>query len=173
MIVVVPSERVETTLELVRPFERVEVISGGETRRDSVARGLDRVGNSLQVVVHDAARPFVTASLLQRVVRAQGDHDGAIPAEPVEETVKAVDESVVVKTVDRSGLWRAQTPQAFTTDALRRAHEQSPGVTATDDAQLVELVGGTVVVVRGDRRNVKITYEEDFALAESLAASLS
>jgi 2-C-methyl-D-erythritol 4-phosphate cytidylyltransferase/2-C-methyl-D-erythritol 2,4-cyclodiphosphate synthase len=121
------------------------------------------------VIVHDAARPFVTLSLLQRVLDALRDHDAAIAAEPVEDTLKVVAGDTVVETVDRSRLWRAQTPQAFRTESLRRAHEGSPDVAATDDAQLIELAGGTVAVVRGDRRNVKITFEEDFVLAESLA----
>ena len=124
------------------------------------------------MVVHDAARPFLTPALLQRVLDGLADHDGAIAAEPVEETLKAVDGDRIVRTVDRSGLWRAQTPQAFRTDSLRRAHERSPDVAATDDAQLIELAGGSVAVVRGDRRNVKITFEEDFALAESLARTI-
>jgi 2-C-methyl-D-erythritol 4-phosphate cytidylyltransferase len=156
----------------VHPFAKTVVTSGGETRQESVARGLERVGAASRVIVHDAARPFLTSSLLQRVLDELEGHDGAIVAEPVEETLKAVDDDRVVKTIDRSRLWRAQTPQAFVTTALRRAHERSPDVAATDDAQLIELAGGSVAVVRGDRRNMKITFEEDFALAESLAASL-
>jgi 2-C-methyl-D-erythritol 4-phosphate cytidylyltransferase len=173
LIVVVPKERIETARELVRGAPRAVVVAGGDTRRESVARGLERVGDAGRLVVHDAARPFVTSSLLGRVLDGLRGHDGAIAAEPVEETLKAVDDERVVETVDRSRLWRAQTPQAFTTDALRRAHAASPEIAATDDAQLVELAGGRVAVVRGDRHNVKITYDEDFVLAESLAASRS
>jgi len=172
VIVVVPAEHVEEARDLVRTFANTIVTGGGDTRQASVARGLEHVGRSTHVIVHDAARPFLTRSLLQRVLDAVGDHDGAIAAEPVEETLKWVADDRVVETVDRPRLWRAQTPQAFRTDALRGAHERSPDVAATDDAQLIELAGGSVAVVRGDRRNVKVTFEEDFALAESLATSL-
>lgn len=172
VVVVVPAERVETAREVVRGFEGVVVVKGGDTRRESVAAGLASVGDAERVVVHDAARPFLTGDLLRRVLDGIGGHEGAIAAEPADETLKVVEDERVVETIDRTRLWRAQTPQAFRTDALRRAHQGSPALAATDDAQLVELAGGTVAVVRGDRRNIKITFEEDFATAELLADAL-
>jgi 2-C-methyl-D-erythritol 4-phosphate cytidylyltransferase len=165
---VVPEHRVETARELATPWPRAIVTSGGPTRQDSVARGLEHVGDATRVVVHDAARPFIDAGLIGRVIGALDDHDGALPAQPVEETLKVVDGDRVVETIDRTRLWRAQTPQAFVTTALRRAHERSADASATDDAQLIELAGGRVAVVKGDRRNVKITFDEDFELAEAM-----
>jgi 2-C-methyl-D-erythritol 4-phosphate cytidylyltransferase/2-C-methyl-D-erythritol 2,4-cyclodiphosphate synthase len=172
IVVVVPSDHVDAARDLTRAIRGAVVTSGGDTRQASVARGLEHVSGSTYVIVHDAARPFVTRALMQRVLDAIGEHDGAIAAEPVEETLKSVDGDRVVQTVDRSRLWRAQTPQAFRTDALRGAHGRASDAAATDDAQLIELAGGRVAVVRGERRNIKITFEEDFALAEALIKGL-
>jgi 2-C-methyl-D-erythritol 4-phosphate cytidylyltransferase len=170
-VVVVPEEHVEATQKLTDAVAACIVTAGGATRRASVARGLDRIGDAARVVVHDAARPFLTEALLRRVVDALDEHEAAIAAEPVEETLKTVEGDTVVETIDRARVWRAQTPQAFRTETLRRAHAGARGSAATDDAQLVELSGGTVAVVRGDRRNIKVTFEDDFAIAESLAAA--
>jgi 2-C-methyl-D-erythritol 4-phosphate cytidylyltransferase / 2-C-methyl-D-erythritol 2,4-cyclodiphosphate synthase len=171
LVVVVPEPNLDATIDLTAAFTDVTVVPGGDTRQESVAHGLERV-TATRVVVHDAARPFLSRDLLRRVVEGIGDGDGAIAAEPVEETIKAVDGARVVETVDRARLWRAQTPQAFVTESLRRAHERAPDDAATDDAQLVELAGGTITVVRGDRRNIKITFDEDFEVAEALAARI-
>lgn len=173
LVVVVPHDHLDAAAELVRPLAHAIVADGGATRRESVARGIEHVAGADHVVVHDAARPFLSAALLRRVLEGIGDCDGAIAAQPVEETLKAVDDERVVRTVDRSTLWRAQTPQAFATEALLRAHAHAPDVDATDDAQLVELAGGTIAVVRGDRTNMKVTFEEDFDVAEAIAARLS
>ena len=170
-MVVIPEEHRDRARELVAPYADVTVAVGGATRQESVLHGLEHVDGPERVVVHDAARPFITKDLLRRVLDGMGDCDGAIAAEPVEETLKAVDGARVVETVDRARLWRAQTPQAFLTEALRKAHAMAEGEAATDDAQLVELAGGRIAVVRGERRNIKITFEEDFRLAESMAAS--
>ena len=135
-----------------------------------MARGLELV-SAPTVVVHDAARPFLTTSLVKRVLEALERFDGVVAAEPVEETLKRVADDRVVDTVDRAHVWRAQTPQAFLTEVLRASHARAArdGLAATDDAQLVERAGGRVGIVRGDRRNIKLTYEEDFKLAEAIA----
>ena len=171
-MVVVPSQHVARAESLLERFERVRVVQGGETRQESVARGLDAVPRDA-VIVHDAARPFVGIDLLKRVVDALTNFDGAIAAVPVNETLKSAAGGRVIETVDRSSLWRAQTPQAFHTEILRAAHAAArlDGFAATDDAQLVERTGGSIGIVEGDPRNVKLTYEADFALAESLAKS--
>jgi 2-C-methyl-D-erythritol 4-phosphate cytidylyltransferase len=171
IVVVVPGAHVEMAREMARPFEAAQVTEGGASRQESVSNGLAAVSAD-HVVVHDAARPFLSVELLKRVLDALESWDAAIAAEPVEETLKEVDDERVVKTIDRSQIWRAQTPQAFRTSALRRAHERARrnGLVATDDAQLIENAGGRVGVVRGDRRNIKVTYDEDFRVAESIAA---
>jgi 2-C-methyl-D-erythritol 4-phosphate cytidylyltransferase len=119
------------------------------------------------VVVHDAARPLASARLFERVVRAvAGGADGAVPGIAVSDTLKRVDGDRVVETVSRDDLVGVQTPQAFRAAALRAAH--SVGAVDTDDAALVEANGGKVVIVEGERRNLKLTLAADLALAEAL-----
>jgi 2-C-methyl-D-erythritol 4-phosphate cytidylyltransferase len=148
------------------------VVLGGPERSDSVRAGLAVVPDSAEViVVHDAARPLATSALFVAVVGTVGEGvDGAIPGEPPLDTIKHVGDdhgrTVVVSTLDRANLRAVQTPQAFRASALRRAH--AGGGQATDDAALVESVGGTVVVVDGDRANIKITHPADLAYAEHL-----
>ena len=141
---------------------------GGATRSDSVRAGLALVPDDADVVVvHDAARPLASAQLYERVVEAvAAGADGAVPALPVTDTLKRVEHGRVVESVPREGLVGAQTPQAFRADALRAAHEV--GGVDTDDAALVEANGGTVRIVEGERRNLKVTLADDLALARAL-----
>jgi len=147
------------------------VVAGGETRAASVRAGLAVVPADAEVVlVHDAVRPLATPALAARVLAAvENGADGAVPAVPVVDTLKRVDGPKVVATVDRSDLVGVQTPQGFRADVLRRAH--AGGGDATDDAGLVEAAGGTVVVVEGERENLKVTWPEDLAVAEALLAA--
>ncbi len=140
-------------------------VPGGPRRRDSVAAGLDTVGDAEFVLVHDAARPMLDPSLVTTVVdelRRSGA-DGVVPALPVTDTVKRVAGEVVVGTVDRSELVVVQTPQGFRSEVLRAAHAIDPDEDVTDDAGLVERLGGTIRWVPGDPANVKITYPDDLA----------
>jgi 2-C-methyl-D-erythritol 4-phosphate cytidylyltransferase len=141
---------------------------GGPTRSDSVRAGLAAVPDDIEVVVvHDAARPLASRRLFELVVQAVVDGaDGAVPALAVSDTVKRVRDGRVVETVARDGLVTVQTPQGFRADALRAAHRV--GAVDTDDAALVEANGGTVVVVPGERRNLKLTVAADLELAEAL-----
>lgn len=170
MVVVAPDE----FHDLVRSAlgARTTLASAGDDRQGSVRNGLEEVDSEI-VVIHDAVRPFVTAAMVTATLQALDDHDGAIIAAPVDETLKRVEGSAVVGTVDRTGLWRAQTPQSFRTAALKKAHRKAVDDerVVTDDASLLEFYGGSVVVVPGDNRNLKITYPEDFALAEAHVAS--
>lgn len=168
LVVVVPAEAVEEVSTLAGRFD-ADLVIGGESRQRSVARGLERV-DAARVVVHDAARPFVTAEEVRRAAAALDDADGAVTAVPVEETLKVVEGARIVATMDRTSLWRAQTPQAFRVAVLRAAHQRAAeeGYEGTDDAQLLERYGAKVVVVRGSRRNLKLTFAEDFALAEAM-----
>jgi 2-C-methyl-D-erythritol 4-phosphate cytidylyltransferase len=146
----------------------VERAAGGATRSDSVRAGLALVpADADVVVVHDAARPLASARLFERVVRAvAGGADGAVPALPIADTVKRVDGDRVVETVARDALVGVQTPQAFRAEVLRAVHRV--GGVDTDDAALVEAAGGSVVIVEGERRNLKLTLADDLALAEAL-----
>jgi 2-C-methyl-D-erythritol 4-phosphate cytidylyltransferase len=150
-------------------LEDAIIVAGGKLRQQSVANALERVESDF-VVVHDAARPFVTADLVRAVLVAVESADGAVPTVPVEETLKEVEGTLVRATISRSGVHRAQTPQAFRTEALRRAHERalSDGAVATDDAALIERYEGSVVTVPGSSRNIKITNPEDLEMAEAM-----
>jgi 2-C-methyl-D-erythritol 4-phosphate cytidylyltransferase len=143
-------------------------VPGGASRPASVRAGLRAVAPACDiVVVHDAARPLASAPLFAAVIDAvRGGADGAVPAIALTDTVKQVEQDRVVATVARDALVAVQTPQAFRADALRAAH--AAGGDATDDAALVEAAGGTVVVVPGDRSNLKVTTAVDLALAAAL-----
>ena len=146
----------------------VACVTGGTTRAQSVAAALFEVPvGALVVLVHDAARPLVSDAVVERiVVPLREGFDGAVPALPVADTLKRVEDGVVAETVAREGLVRAQTPQAFLAPSLRKAFAgQIAG--ATDCASLVEQSGGRVAVVEGDPRLLKITTQADLALVES------
>jgi len=151
-------------------------VEGGPVRSDSVRRALAAAPEATVAVVHDAARPFITRELVQRCIDVLGDgYDGAIAATPVVDTVKQVDEGQrVVRTLERSSLWAIQTPQVFMADVLRRALdvEESTLAAATDDASLVEAIGGSVRVVEAPPRNFKVTGPADLErAAQALRAS--
>jgi 2-C-methyl-D-erythritol 4-phosphate cytidylyltransferase len=146
----------------------VRTTTGGATRSESVRAGLACVPDDADVVVvHDAARPLASRRLFATVLDAiaQGA-DAAVPALPVVDTLKRVRDHDVVETVPREGLVAVQTPQAFRAGALRAAH--ASGAIDTDDAALVEAAGGKVVVVEGERRNLKLTLVDDLELAQAL-----
>lgn len=146
-------------------------VPGGSRRRDSVRAGLEALtSDSPIVLIHDAARPLVRVGLIASVVTAMsgiGVH-GAIPAVAVTDTIKRNDGGRIVETVDRSDLVAVQTPQGFRVEALLNAHGRFPADDATDDAALVERNGGTVVIVDGDRANLKITFACDLVMAEAI-----
>ena len=122
------------------------------------------------VLIHDAARPLVTSDTLERVVVEVRNGRGVVPALPVVDTLKTVDGGGhITSTVDRTGLWRAQTPQGFPREMILRAHEAAlaSGQDATDDAALCEALGLEVVVVRGSERAMKVTEEADFARVDA------
>ena len=148
-------------------------VEGGATRSESVRRGLAAVPPEATIVcVHDAARPFASPVTYQRVISAVVDGaDAAVPGIPVVDTIKQVNESnVVVSTPRRETLRAVQTPQAFRAESLRRAHDGHGE--GTDDAMLIEKIGGEVVVVEGDTANRKITSREDLEWAVAHADHL-
>lgn len=147
----------------------VVLVSGGATRDASVRAGLDAIGDAGVVFIHDAARPFLNAEHIGALLAALETADGALPALAMADTVKRQDAGGLA-TVSRDGLWRAQTPQAFHVPALRDAYAAWPSDEApTDDAAVLERAGGRVALVPGDPRLMKLTYPEDFAMAEALA----
>ncbi len=152
-------------------------VAGGAERQDSVRAGLEALDALPEdqkpdlVLVHDGARPYVTAALIEGVITALADHPGAIPAVPVADTLKRGENGVIAGTVSREHLFRAQTPQGFRFPLLRDLHRSAAaqsGVTATDDALLLESSGFSVALVPGSEDNIKLTYEEDLVRLERL-----
>jgi 2-C-methyl-D-erythritol 4-phosphate cytidylyltransferase len=160
--------------ESLDPHGADVVVHGGGTRADSVRCGLHAVPDEAGViVVHDAARPLASPALFTAVIAAvtDGGADGAVPGVPPSDTIKTVDESGrVTGTLDRQHLVAVQTPQAFRAGVLRQAHEGAPVAGVTDDAMLVESMGGTVHVVPGEPHNLKITDPDDLEAAERILA---
>ncbi len=149
---------------------RVTTIVGGRTRRESVANGLRTVGDATHVLVHDAARPFLPASVIDALVSALATHEAAIPVQPVADTL-ARGSDLLGDVVPRADLNRVQTPQAFAVETLRAAHAAwRADEEATDDAQMVRRLGVGVALVQGSAMLDKVTYPEDFAAADARAA---
>ena len=173
-------EAAQTTCDgtvLVVPSDRAAdaedadvVVAGSASRSGSVRAGLAAVAGGVDtIVVHDAARPLAGGTLFRRVIEPVDlGLDAAICAVPVTDTIKHVRDGRVARTADRRELVAVQTPQAFRAALLRRAHRGDPD--ATDDAALVEAIGGRVAVVDGHPGNVKITHPWDLAVAEALLA---
>lgn len=153
--------------------DRLLLSVGGRERSDSVRNGLEDLPDGISVVVvHDAARPFVTHAMIDSVIAEARAGNAAVPGIPVVDTLKRTGaDGEVLETVDRAGLMRIQTPQAFPIAMIERAHADAvqARVTATDDAALCERLGLRVVVVPGSERAMKITTEADFARAEALS----
>ena len=150
-----------------------KAVAGGADRAASVRNGLAalKAGDDTPVLVHDAARPFLTGGHIQTLLDALPGWDGAILALPVADTLKRGEGGRIAGKADRDGLWRAQTPQAFPLGTLRNAYAALPdGFVATDEASAVEAGGGRVRLVEGDARLMKLTWPEDFAMAEALIA---
>jgi 2-C-methyl-D-erythritol 4-phosphate cytidylyltransferase len=175
IVVAAPAGWEEPAILLAEELAATKVVScvtGGGTRAESVRAALaDVPEEALVVLVHDAARPLLDDALVERLLeRLAEGFEGVVPAVPIADTVKRVDGSVVVETLERSDLVGAQTPQAFLATALRHAFSGDLSG-ATDCASLVERAGGRVAVVEGDSRLFKVTTAPDLALAESLLAS--
>lgn len=175
VVVVAPDCRARAEHALARAgLTLMALVDGGATRSASVRAGL-AIARDEVVAVHDAARPLVSAALVDHTVRmldrgAGGRPWAAVaPALPVVDTLKLVEPSQrqVLQTLDRRGLWAVQTPQVFRRELLAQVHARV-GAEASDDLALVELAGGRVHLVEGERRNLKITFPQDLALAEAI-----
>ena len=146
--------------------KRIEITIGGTTRQDSVANGIDKLeelGGSNIVLIHDAARPFVSAEIISKVIEGVNDHNAALSAIPVVDTLKHSEEGHSISTIPRANVWRAQTPQGARFELLKKAfvsaHEGS--YSATDEAELLERIGIKPFLVLGEETNIKITYRND------------
>jgi len=168
MVVVVAADRLPEASNIIQGLPRCRVTSGGRTRAASVRAGLSALSSPRDqpVLIHDAARPFVTRDHVARLLEALDRADGAILSLPVADTLKRGDDRVLA-TMPRDGLRRAQTPQAFWLGKLESAYEGWPAdEDPTDDSAVMERHGGIVAMVDGDPMLMKLTYPEDFLMAE-------
>jgi 2-C-methyl-D-erythritol 4-phosphate cytidylyltransferase/2-C-methyl-D-erythritol 2,4-cyclodiphosphate synthase len=170
--VVIHRDDLDLYEQAARGLDLLPPVEGGATRQDSVRLGLESLDEvkPTRVLIHDAARPFADAGLIQRMVDALATTPGAIPALPVADTIKRGAEGVIVGTVDRHALWRAQTPQAFRYGEILVAHRAAAGQELTDDAAVAEAAGLAVALVQGAEENFKVTTEADLSRAERLLA---
>ena len=174
IVIVCPAERQgEYLSKAVDPFSfatPIVVAAAGSTRQESAFSGLELVPEEFEyVVMHDGARPLISADLIAHTIatlKGNIDADGAVVAHPAIDTLKVVENGVIVGTPDRSVFWNAQTPQVFRTGIYRRAHASalSDGFVGTDDSSLIERFGGRVLVVEGKRDNIKLTVPEDYLM---------
>ncbi len=178
IVLVVPENDLEwCRADMVAPLSLehgVQLVAGGRRRQDSVLNGLAAVGVSDgTVMIHDAVRPFVRLSLMNACLAGVKNTGGCIPAIPATDTLKQVDASgVIVGTLNRHQIRLAQTPQTFSLDLIRSAHQLAGqrGFTATDDASIAEFAGEMVTVVPGDPDNIKITTPADLSIARDIFA---
>lgn len=182
IVVVCPEERADEYLRrAIDPFPFVTpvvVAPSGPSRQESAFSGLEFVPEEFEcVILHDGARPLVTPELISHTIamlKGNSDCDGAVVACPAVDTLKVVENGIIVGTPDRSVFWNAQTPQIFRSGIYRRAHASalSDGFVGTDDSALIERLGGRVLVVEGKRDNLKLTYPEDYDLLEAAVIRL-
>lgn len=155
-----------------RGFSKVKrIVKGGDTRTESVQAGLREVDKAAAIIaIHDGARPFLSAELIERTIKTARERGAAAPAIPVKDTIKRAVDGVVTETPDRSQLFAVQTPQVFDADLIRGAVAKAieDGVTLTDDCAAVERLGFPVCLTEGSEENIKITTPADLRLGEAI-----
>lgn len=172
LILVIPNDSLETLKQSqvftsLNKTNNIKLVSGGESRKDSVFNGLKVVKKAIDIVcIHDAARPFIKASYIKHSVEACSEFDGAIIAIPSVDTVKKVDKQIIKNTIDRESLWMAQTPQTFKKDKLLYAIKNYSHLNITDESMLMEEANFKIKLIEGDQSNFKITNEIDWELAK-------
>ena len=149
-------------------LELLPAVDGGTTRQASVLNGLEALvfHEPDVVLIHDGCRPFVTDNLVSNVIDQLERYTGVVPGIPVADTLKRVENRRLEATVDRTGLWRVQTPQGFRFSAILEAHRRTAGMNLTDDAAVAECAGLDVVIIDGTEKNIKITMPEDLAMLD-------
>jgi 2-C-methyl-D-erythritol 4-phosphate cytidylyltransferase/2-C-methyl-D-erythritol 2,4-cyclodiphosphate synthase len=175
VVIAIPLGHEDRAASAFAGLPRWTTTPGGATRAESTLAGLQGLKrrDGTIVLIHDAARPFLTRATIEALVDAMADTCGAVPALPMSDTIKRREAGAkAVSTAPRDGLWRAQTPQAFRLDDIMLAYEAWPvGEAPTDDAQVIERTGAHVALIQGDPMLMKLTYPEDFAMAETLAGA--
>jgi 2-C-methyl-D-erythritol 4-phosphate cytidylyltransferase len=171
LVVAAPPGREDDVREALASVEVHGVVAGGATRQESVWNALEALPDGVaRVLIHDAARPCVSPALLGRIVAALDESDAVVPVIPAVDTLVREAENRVDAILDRAHVAAVQTPQAFAVDLITRAHRKAraSGFQSSDDGSLVLALGECVATVRGDRTNIKVTYPEDFAVAEAI-----
>ena len=171
LVVVVASGAEDLAADALAGLDGWVAVPGGATRADSVQAGLNalKARSGAKVLIHDAARPLLDAATIGRVLAALDHHEAVVPVLPVADSLRRGLEGVMGASVDRDGLWRAQTPQGFRLEAILGAYAAWPDPSPpTDDVEVARRAGRTVAMVAGDARLMKLTYPEDFAMAEAL-----
>ena len=168
-VLVVAKESLERAKAIVEEhgFKKVGVIAGGARRQDSVFAGLEALDNCVWAIIHDGARPLVTEDLIEQGLKAAQATGASCCAMPIADTVKEGNAGRVLRTLDRSRLWLAQTPQTFRYDLLLDAHRRASS-DVTDDASLIEGLGVEVRLYKGSSRNIKVTTPDDLAIVRAL-----
>lgn len=153
------------------------LVEGGAERQHSIENALKYLKPEIELVaIHDAVRPFISKAEIEKCVQAASEFGGAILAVPAKDTIKKVDSSgIISETPVRANLWQAQTPQIFKKDLLLNAYKKAreDNYLGTDDASLIEYIGGAVKIIEGDRKNLKITYPLDLIIAEHIVQDKS
>lgn len=176
IVIVTNTERLMDTIALSEKehwYKVIAIVPGGLRRQDSVAVGLDTLANRTSacqwVMIHDAARPFVTTTMLQEGLLSAQAHQASVAAVPVKDTIKQVKDNIIHTTLDRAQLWMIQTPQIFSFPLIHHAHHDPIAqADVTDDAALLERLGYPVAIFQGSYANIKITTQEDLLIAEAL-----
>lgn len=170
--VVIAAEHASLYADAIAGLDLLPPVTGGSSRQASVLHALQalEVFHPQTVLIHDAARPFVSAEIMTAVCTALRQHDAAIPALPVADTLKQVTQGRISRTLPRDGVYSAQTPQGFRFRAILDAHRAAAGKDFTDDAAIAEHAGLSVATIEGSRMNFKLTTQEDFVTAERLLA---
>jgi len=155
--------------------EKIFFAEGGSERQYSVRNGLELAEKGGVILVHDGARPFISAKIISELANVAAEKGAAIAAVPVKDTIKRAKNHIVTETIERSSLWQVQTPQAFRAPLLKQAHEtaERDGFLGTDEASLVERIGHIVHIVMGSYDNIKITTPEDLYFAEAIFKKLA
>jgi 2-C-methyl-D-erythritol 4-phosphate cytidylyltransferase len=176
IVIVTGNERLDDTTALSKKeawHKVVAIVPGGLRRQDSVSVGLDTLAEKVPacqwVMIHDAARPFVTPTMIQEGLLSAQTHQASVAAVPVKDTIKQVRDNIISATLDRSQLWMIQTPQVFSFPLIHHAHSEcDKQENFTDDAALLERLGYPVAIFQGSYANIKITTQEDLLIAEAL-----
>jgi len=178
IILVAPENLLTQTKELLSEYQLesyCDLVAGGTTRQESVGKGLAQVNDQItHIAVHDGVRPLVSAQIIESCLQAAYSSGAAITAIPVKDTLKlSADSHIIEKTVERTHLWRAQTPQAAATSLLKSAFDEASRLhfSGTDEASLLELINCQTVLVEGSESNIKITLPEDIPMAEAILST--